>query len=92
MTGRRTPYEIYWEVLVYCKSPRSFTSIINRCDLNSKTGQEYLEFLAGKGYLRTVTEGDRTSYVSTPEASEYIRLFSSLYQKLFDTDPGFRLG
>ena len=49
MSGRRTVYEIYWEILIYCKSPRSFTSIINRCDLNSKTGQEYLGFLAGKG-------------------------------------------
>jgi predicted transcriptional regulator len=91
MTGRRTPYEIYWEVLVYCRSPRSFTSIINRCDLNSRTGQEYLEFLTRKGYLTVVTDGEKTSYVSTPEAADYIRLFSTLYQKLFDTGPGFRL-
>ncbi|MFA6226641.1 MAG: winged helix-turn-helix domain-containing protein [Methanoregula sp.] len=48
MRGRRTVYEIYWEILVYCKSPRSFTAIINRCDLNSKTGQEYLEFLVAR--------------------------------------------
>ena len=92
MKGRRTVYEIYWEILVYCKSPRSFTSIINRCDLNSKTGQEYLEFLSSKGYLSVVTEGEKTSYRSTTAAGEYITLFSSLYQKLFDTGPGFRLG
>lgn len=91
MSGRRTVYEIYWEILVYCKTPRSFTAIINRCDLNSKTGQEYLAFLAGKGYLSSVTEGEKTRYVSTPAAGEYIALFTSLYQKLFDTGPGFRL-
>jgi len=91
MTGRRTVYEIYWEILVYCKTPRSFTSIINRCDLNSKTGQEYLDFLAGKGYLSAVPENGKTRYVSTPAAGEYIALFSSLYQKLFDAAPGFRL-
>jgi predicted transcriptional regulator len=91
MTGRRTVYEIYWEILVYCKSPRSFTAIINRCDLNSKTGQEYLEFLTGKGYLATVADEGKTRYTSTSSAGEYIALFSSLYQNLFDSSPGFRL-
>jgi len=91
MNGRRTVYEIYWEILIYCKSPRSFTAIINRCDLNSKTGQEYLGFLVAKGYLSTASEGEKARYVSTPDAGEYITLFSSLYQKLFDTTPGFRL-
>lgn len=91
MSGRRTVYEIYWEILVYCKTPRSFTAIINRCDLNSKTGQEYLEFLITKRYLTTVKEGERTSYLSAPAAGEYIALFSSMYQKLFDKTPGFRL-
>ena len=91
MSGRRTVYEIYWEILVYCKTPRSFTGIINRCDLNSKTGQEYLQFLVERDYLRTIAEGEKTLYASTPESGEYIALFSSLYQKLFDTGPGFRL-
>ena len=91
MSGRRTVYEIYWEILVYCKTPRSFTAIINRCDLNSKTGQEYIEFLAGKGYLSITTDGGRTSYTATRAAREYIALFSSLYQKLFDAAPEFRL-
>ena len=91
MSGRRTIYEIYWEILVYCKSPRSFTGIINRCDLNSKNGQEYLEFLVAKGYITIVREGEKTSYLSAPPAGEYIALFSSMYQKLFDNPPGFRL-
>jgi len=91
MSGRRTVYEIYWEILIYCKSPRSFTSIINRCDLNSKNAQEYLEFLTGKGYISLVTDGEKSGYQSTPAAGEYIDLFSSLYQKLFDKTPGFRL-
>jgi predicted transcriptional regulator len=91
MSGRRTIYEIYWEILVYCRTPRSFTAIINRCDLNSKTGQDYLGFLVRKGYLSAVAEGEKTRYVSTQEAGEYILLFSSMYQKLFDNQPGFRL-
>jgi len=91
MGGRRTSYEIYWEILVFCKTPRSFTSIINRCDLNSKTGQEYLEFLSGKGYLSIVTEGERIRYQATGQAAEYIALFTRLYQSLFDTIPGFKL-
>lgn len=91
MSGRRTIYEIYWEILVYCRSPRSFTAIINRCDLNSKTGQEYLEFLIAKGYIMTVKDGEKTVYHSAPSAGEYLALFSSMYQKLFDSQPGFRL-
>jgi predicted transcriptional regulator len=91
MNGRRTVFEIYWEILVYCKTPRSFTAIVNRCDLNSKTGQEYLEFLGKKGYLSMVVDGEKTRYVSTKGAGDYITLFSSLYQKLFDSEPGFRL-
>lgn len=91
MSGRRTVYEIYWEVLVYCKTPRSFTAIINRCDLNSKTGQDYLTFLVSRGYLAATDSGERKTYQSTPRAAEYIALFSSLYQKLFDSGPEFRL-
>ena len=91
MNSRRTPYEIYWEILVYCKSPRSFTTIINRCDLNSKTGQEYIEFLSSKGYLSLTKDSGKSSYVATERAHEYIELFTEIYQKLFDTIPGFRL-
>jgi predicted transcriptional regulator len=91
MSGRRTVYEIYWEILVYCKTPRSFTAIINRCDLNSKTGQEYLRFLVAREYLAAAESGDRATYQSTPRAAEYIAIFSSLYQKLFDSGPEFRL-
>ena len=91
MPERRTPYEIYWEILVFCRSPRSITAIINRCDLNSKTGQEYVEFLTEKGYLSPVREGERTSYVSTPKASEYIDHFTRLYLSLFERIPGFKL-
>ncbi|MBR1369861.1 hypothetical protein RJ53_10380 [Methanocalculus chunghsingensis] len=91
MSGRRTAYEIYWEILVFCRKPQSFTGIINRCDLNSKTGQEYLGFLMEKEYLMETIEGDKKRYSSTGKAGEYITLFNSLYQKLFDTAPTFKL-
>jgi len=91
MAERRTPYEIYWEILVYCKTPRSFSAIISRCDLNSKTGQEYIAFLCGKGYLALTKDGEKKTYGATEQAREYIALFTELYQKLFDRIPGFRL-
>ena len=91
MSERRTPYEIYWEILVFCKTPRSFTGIIGRCDLNSKTGQEYLGFLESRGYVARVQENGKTMYIATGQAAEYIALFSRLYQQLFDKIPGFRL-
>jgi predicted transcriptional regulator len=91
MSGRRTLYEIYWEILVYCRSPRSFTAIINRCDLNSKTVQEYIAVLSAKGYLAKVVEDEKILYRATSKAEEYTTLFGSLYRHLFDSEPGFRL-
>ena len=91
MKGRRSSYEIYWEILVYCREARSFTNIINRCDLNSKIGQQHLGFLVGKGYLNTEDLGDRTNYSTTAKAQEYITLFSKMYGELFDELPGFKL-
>jgi predicted transcriptional regulator len=91
MTERRSQYEIYWEILTFCRTGKSFTGIINRCNLNSKTGQEYLEFLVGKGYLAVMPDGDKTAYLATAKAAEYIALFSQLYQSVFDQIPGFKL-
>ena len=91
MSERRTRYEIYWEILVFCKIPRSFTGIIGRCDLNSKTGQDYISFLCAKEYLSRTVEGEKSWYTTTGKAGEYLSLFTGLYQKLFDTIPGFRL-
>jgi predicted transcriptional regulator len=91
MTSRRSPYEIYWEILVFCKTPRAFTAIINRCDLNSRSGQEYIEFLCERGYLSRVSEGEKARYSTTERATEYLSLFSRLYQDLFDSVPGFKL-
>jgi predicted transcriptional regulator len=91
MSERRSRYEIYWEILVFCKTPRTFTGIINRCDLNSKTGQEYIEFLNRKEYLSLVKDHEKSLYASTERAAEYIGLFGRLYQNLFDEIPGFKL-
>jgi predicted transcriptional regulator len=91
MTGHRSPYEIYWEILVYCRKPRSISAIIGRCDLTSKTGQEYIGFLVSRDFLARATEGDRTYYTSTDRAAGYIGQFTEIYRNLFDTIPGFRL-
>jgi predicted transcriptional regulator len=91
MAERRTSYEIYWEILVYCKTRRTFTTIIGRCDLNSKTGQEYLGFLVSRGFLTVDKDGEKVTYVATERAAEYITLFTQLYQGLFDKGPMFRL-
>ncbi len=91
MKGRRSSFEIYWEILVYCREPRTFTNIINRCDLNSKIGQQHLKFLVDKAYLLVRTDEGKTIYSTTQSAQEYITLFSKMYGALFDDLPGFRL-
>ena len=91
MAERRTSYEIYWEILILCRTPRSFTAIIGRCDLNSKTGQEYLAFLVGRGLLAVEKNGEKVTYRATERAAEYTALFTRLYQGLFDKGPAFRV-
>jgi predicted transcriptional regulator len=77
----------YWSIV----EPRAFTNIINRCDLNSKIGQQHLKFLVEKGYLQVQREAEKTTYRTTESAQEYIALFSKMYDTLFDNLPGFRL-
>jgi len=91
MKERRTLYEIYWEILVFCREPRSLTGIVNRCDLNSKIGQQHISFLQEKGYLQHQVATGRTTYLSTPKAQEYITLFNQLYKALFEGTPAFKL-
>ena len=91
MKGRRTQYEIYWEILAFCRSPRAFTNIISRCDLNSKIGQEYIEFLGTKGYISKINDGGKALFVTTEKADEYMALFARIYQELFNRGPEFRI-
>jgi len=91
MKARRTQYEIYWEILTFCRSPRTFTNIISRCDLNSKIGQEYIEFLSMKGYLSKINDDGRALFVTTEQANDYIALFTRIYQELFNRGPEFRI-
>ncbi|MBC7113377.1 MAG: hypothetical protein H5T34_05110 [Candidatus Methanomethyliales bacterium] len=91
MRVKRTQYEIFWEILTYCKTPRLFTSIIQRCDLNSKIAQEYLNFLESKGYISRTNEGDRTFFLTTCAAREFLDLFMKLYLELFNNTPEFKI-
>jgi predicted transcriptional regulator len=88
---KRTHYEIYWEILTFCKSPKSFTSIINRCNLNSKIGQLHIEFLKKRRFLEEFQREGMTLLKSTEQANQYIALFNKTYRELFDDTPEFRL-
>jgi predicted transcriptional regulator len=91
VNNRRTQYEIYWEILTYCKTPRSITQIIQRCNLNSKIGQDHIDFLASKGYLSKTLEGNKSLHTTTPAAKGYVEIFMKLYLELFKNSPEFRL-
>jgi len=91
MNARRPSYEIYWEILTFCKAGKSFTQVVGRCDLNSKIGQEYVDFLVSKGYLSRVQEGDRSLLRTTSAASVYLDTFARLYQSLYQNAPEFKL-
>ncbi len=91
MKQKRTHYEIFWEILTYCKKPKSFTSIINRCNLNSKIGQNHIEFLKKRNFLAKEENKGMTLLKATEQATQYTMLFSKTYRELFDNSPEFRL-
>ncbi|HIH00315.1 MAG TPA: hypothetical protein HA258_06990 [Thermoplasmata archaeon] len=91
MNNRRTQYEIYWEILTYCNTPRSITQIIQRCNLNSKIGQEHVDFLVLKGYLEKTLEKERFLFTTTSAAKGYVEIFMKLYLELFQNSPEFKL-
>jgi predicted transcriptional regulator len=91
MKQKRTHYELFWEILTFCKTPKSFTSIINRCNLNSKIGQTHIEFLKKKHFLAEVENEGMTLLKSTEQAIQYTALFNKTYRELFDDSPEFRL-
>lgn len=91
MKGKRTLYEIYWEILTYCRNPRTFTGIIHRCSLNSKIGQEHIGFLEEKGYLRRIEEEGQNLLRTTDDAKPFLDAFKEMYLELFSKIPDFKL-
>jgi predicted transcriptional regulator len=91
MKGKRTLYEIYWEILTFCRNPRTLTSIIHRCSLNSKIGQEHIGFLLSKDYLRKYEGEGRSLHLTTDKASVYLNAFKEMYLQIYNTGPEFKL-
>ncbi len=91
MKGKRTLYEIYWEILTFCRTPRTFTSIIHRCSLNSDIGQEHIGFLLGKGFLRRYEDEGANLHRTTDKARSFLDAFKDMYLELYNRGPEFKL-
>ena len=91
MKGKRTLYEIYWEILTFSRNPKTFTNIIQRCSLNSKIGQEHIGFLLEKGYLYRFEEGGQNYLRTTEKAKAFLEAFREMYLELFNRGPQFKL-
>jgi len=91
MTGKRTLYEIYWEILTYCRSPRTFTSIVHRCSLNSDIAQEHMEFLLKRGFLRRYEEDGGNLHKTTEKAGVFLDSFKEMYLEIYRKGPEFKL-
>ena len=79
MKPRRSVYEVIWDILVYCRTPRRTSHILLVCNLNTRAAKKYLELLVEKGLLARQGE----EYVTTEKGLEYIRLFGELYRRVF---------
>ena len=91
MKGKRTLYEIYWEVLTFSRNQKTFTNIIQRCSLNSKIGQEHIGFLLEKGYLIRFEEEGQKYLKTTDKAKPFLEAFKGMYLELFNRGPEFKL-
>lgn len=91
MKGKRTLYEIYWEILTYARNQRTFTNIVHRCSLNSKIAQEHIGFLLNKGYLRRFEEEGQNYLKTTKDAKPFLEAFKDMYLELFSKGPEFKL-
>lgn len=91
MKGKRTLYEIYWEILTFSRNPKTFTNIIQRCSLNSKIGQEHIGFLLDKGYLQRFEEEGQNYLRTTEMANPFLDAFKEMYLELFNRGPQFKL-
>lgn len=80
MKPRRSIYEIIWDILIYCRTPRRISHILLVCNLSTRSARKYLDLLMRKGLL--VKQGDE--YVTTDKGREYIRLFNELYKRVFE--------
>ena len=80
MKPRRSIYEIIWDILTYCRTPRKMSQVLLVCNLNMKTANRYLEMLIREGLL--AKQGNM--YITTDKGQEYIRLFNELYKKIFE--------
>lgn len=91
MAGKRTLYEIYWEILSYCKSPRTFTSIVHRCSLNSDIAQEHMDFLLKRGFLKKYVEEGSNLHKTTDKAGVFLEAFREMYLEIYRKSPEFKL-
>ena len=91
MKGKRTLYEIYWEILSFCRNPRTFTSIVHRCSLNSDIAQEHLSFLISRGFLNRYEEDGSNLLRTTDKAKAFLASFSEMYIELYNRGPEFKL-
>lgn len=91
MKGKRTLYEIYWEILTFSRNQKTFTNIIQRCSLNSKIGQEHIGFLLEKGYLTRFEEEGQNYLKTTDAAKPFLEAFKGMYLELFNRGPEFKL-
>ncbi len=91
MAGKRTLYEIYWEILTYCRTPRTFTSIVHRCSLNSDIAQDHLDFLLKRGFLARYVEGGTNVNATTGKAKLFLDSFKEMYLELYRKSPEFKL-
>jgi predicted transcriptional regulator len=76
---KRTPYEIIWQVLEYCKEPKKLTQIIQGCNLNTNSATRYLNLLLTKELLLKVND----TYRTLKKGVTYLELIEKIYEALF---------
>ena len=76
---RRSHYEMVWQILDYCRTPKKITHVIQGCNLNSKSAKEYIDLLISKDLLTNVDN----NYKTTQTGYKYLKQIEEIYEAIF---------
>jgi hypothetical protein len=91
MKGRRTAHEIYWEILVFCRTLSLFYQYRQPLRSQLKDRGSVPGDSNGRRYLSVERSNGKTLFRTTEDAQKFLTLFTILYRTLFDENPGFRI-
>ena len=75
---KRTRFEVMYEILSFCRSPRQKTHIMYKCNLSYEQLQKYIEFTVSSNLLKKSEENGKALYQITEHGENFIHEYEQL--------------